>query len=240
MNIAIVDDIASERALLRGRLERQLSKRNIQPSLLEYESGKAFLSACENTQFAVLFLDIFMDGVNGIETAKQFRKTDPHCLLIFTTTSTDHALDGFGVRAMQYLVKPYTEDAISDLADEILARIPSPEKYLSLKLNGAEVPVPFSSFVYAEHFSHMIHIHTTQAAVLTVRQSFRDFTAPLKMDPRFFLCSRGIVVNLEHAADFDGTVFLLDDGSRVPVSRNLIRSARQAFMKFLFEKEGRL
>ena len=236
MNIAIVDDIAAERALLRGHLERQLSRRNIQAKLLEYESGEAFLSACAKLQFAILFLDIYMDGVNGIETAKQFRKTDPRCLLIFTTTSTDHALEGFGVRAMHYLVKPYTEEAISDLVDEILARIPAPEKQMTLKLNGTEVPLPFSSFIYAEHFSHMIHIHTTQSTVLTVRQSFKDFTAPLKADARFFLCSRGTVVNLEHAVDFDGSVFLLDDGSRVPVSRDLSKAARQAFMTHLFEK----
>ena len=230
MNIAIVDDIAAERALLRSRLERQLSRRNIQANLLEYETGEAFLSSCAKLQFAVLFLDIYMNGVNGIETAKQFRSMD----------ATDHALEGFRVRAMHYLVKPYTEEMISDLIDEILARLPSTERYMTLKLNGTEVPLPFSSFIYAEHFSHMIHIHTTQDAVLTVRQSFRDFTAPLKTDERFFLCSRGTVVNLAHAVDFDGTVFQLDDGNRVSVSRDLSKSARQTFMKFLFEKEARL
>ena len=240
MNIAIVDDIAAERALLRSRLERQLSRRNIQANLLEYDTGEAFLSSCAKLKFAVLFMDIYMDGVNGIETAKQFRSMDTHCLLIFTTTSTDHALEGFRVRAMHYLVKPYTEEMISDLIDEILARLPSTERYMTLKLNGTEVPLPFSSFIYAEHFSHMIHIHTTQDAVLTVRQSFRDFTAPLKTDERFFLCSRGTVVNLAHAVDFDGTVFQLDDGSRVSVSRDLSKSARQTFMKFLFEKEAKL
>ena len=240
MNIAIVDDIAAERALLRSRLERQLSRRNIQANLLEYDTGEAFLSSCAKLQFAVLFLDIYMDGVNGIETAKQFRSMDTHCLLIFTTTSTDHALEGFRVRAMHYLVKPYTEEMISDLIDEILARLPSTERYMTLKLNGTEVPLPFSSFIYAEHFSHMIHFHTTLDAVLTVRQSFRDFTAPLKTDERFFLCSRGSVVNLAHAVDFDGTVFQLDDGSRVSVSRDLSKSARQTFMKFLFEKEAKL
>ena len=92
MNIAIVDDIAAERALLRSRLERQLSRRNIQANLLEYDTGEAFLSSCAKLRFAVLFLDIYMDGVNGIETAKQFRSMDTHCLLIFTTTSTDLSL----------------------------------------------------------------------------------------------------------------------------------------------------
>ena len=46
MNIAIVDDIAAERAMLRSRLERQLSRRNIQANLLEYDTGEAFLSSC--------------------------------------------------------------------------------------------------------------------------------------------------------------------------------------------------
>ena len=79
MNIAIVDDIAAERALLRSRLERQLSRRNIQANLLEYDTGEAFLSSCAKLQFAVLFLDIYMDGVNGFETAKQFRSMDRVC-----------------------------------------------------------------------------------------------------------------------------------------------------------------
>ena len=236
MNIAIVDDIAAERALLRSRLERQLSRRNIQANLLEYDTGEAFLSSCAKLRFAVLFLDIYMDGVNGIETAKQFRSMDTHCLLIFTTTSTDHALEGFRVRAMHYLVKPYTEEMISDLIDEILARRPSTERYMTLKLNGTEVPLPFSSFIYAEHFSHMIHIHTTGGKELITRQSFEAFTASLKMDPRFYLCSRGVVINLDHAVDFDGALFILDDESRISVSRKLVKNARQTFMDFLFQR----
>ena len=236
MNIAIVDDIAAERALLRSRLERQLSRRNIQANLLEYDTGESFLSSCAKLQFAVLFLDIYMDGVNGIETAKQFRSMDTHCLLIFTTTSTDHALEGFRVRAMHYLVKPYTEEMISDLIDEILARLPSTERYMTLKLNGTEVPLPFSSFIYAEHFSHMIHIHTTGFKELITRQSFEAFTASLKMDPRFYLCSRGVVINLEHAVDFDRALFILDDETRISVSRKLVKNARQTFMDFLFQR----
>ena len=162
MNIAIVDDIAAERALLRSRLERQLSRRNIQANLLEYETGEAFLSSCAKLQFAVLFLDIYMNGVNGIETAKQFRSMDARCLLIFTTTSTDHALEGFRVRAMHYLVKPYTEEMISDLIDEILARLPSTERYMTLKLNGTEVPLPFPALFKRNLFPLLTNFLTPQ------------------------------------------------------------------------------
>lgn len=236
MRIAIVDDIAAERNLLHTRLNYKLKQRSIQADVLEYESGEAFLADAEQQPFTVVFLDIYMDGMSGMEAAKALRKLDTDCLLIFTTTSTDHALVGFQVRAMHYLVKPYTEQDLTALIDEILSRIPQPDNYLTVKVSGSDIQLPFKEMLYAEHFSHMIHVHTTENRVLTTRMSFGQFTAPLKEDDRFFLCSRGIVINMEHAVDFDGTAFLLDNGSSIPVSRDLIKTARQTFMNFLFQR----
>lgn len=236
MRIAIVDDIASERTLLHTRLEQQLMKRGVHADLAEFENGESFLKAAKERPFAVLFLDIYMDGANGVEIARELRKSDPDCLLIFTTTSTDHAVEGFKVRALHYLVKPYSEKDISDLIDEILSRIPSSGKYIDIKVNGSNIQVPFCSIVYAEHFSHMIHVHTSKARELVTRQSFEAFNALLKMDLRFYQCNRGIVINLEHAVDFDGTVFVMDNGNQIPVSQKLVRNARETFMEFLFQK----
>ena len=69
-------------------------------------------------------------------------------------------------------------------------------------------------------------------------QSFDSFITSLKMDPRFYRCNRGVVINLEHAVDFDGTGFRLDNGSNVPVSRKLLKNARQTFMEFLFQRRS--
>lgn len=236
MRIAIVDDLASERALLRDRLERQLSRRNVQADLFEYQSGEDFLAAEKEQRFTVVFLDIYMAGANGIETAKELRKLDTDCLLVFTTTSTDHALEGFQVRAMHYLVKPFTEEDIDRLTDELLSRVPKPDKYMDLKVNRSDIRLCYQNIIYAEHFSHMIYIHTDGERELVTRQSFDSFITSLKMDPRFYQCNRGVVINLEHAVDFDGTDFRLDNGSNVPVSRKLLKNARQTFMEFLFQK----
>lgn len=236
MRIAIVDDMAQERQLLRQRLEHSLEARGVPGELTEFESGEAFLEAARQQRFTAAFLDIYMGGISGMEAATQLRQFDPECLLIFSTTSTDHALEGFRVRAMHYLVKPYAQKDISQLMEEILARIPQPDRYIPVKANGSEVQLQLRDIVYAEHFSHMIHIHTTFGKVLITRQSFGEFTAPLKQEPRFFQCSRGVVVNLEHAQDFDGTCFALDDGSSAQVSRELCKAARQAFMDFLFQR----
>ena len=238
MLIAIVDDIKEERVLLRTRLEKIFHQKDMGFHCCEYENGEAFLEASKDQDITVLFLDIYMDGANGIEIAKEFRKSNKDCLLIFTTTSTDHALEGFQVRALHYLVKPYSENDISVLADEILSRIPDSGKYIDVKVNGSNIQIPFRKIIYAEHFSHMIHIHTADERELVTRQSFDSFITSLKMDSRFYQCNRGVVINLEHAVDFDGTGFRLDNGSNVPVSRKLLKNARQTFMDFLFQRRS--
>ena len=72
-----------------------------------------------------------MHGMSGMDAAKELRKTDADCLLVFTTTSTDHALEGFQVRALHYLVKPFSEEELSALLAEMLARLPRPEPVLT-------------------------------------------------------------------------------------------------------------
>ena len=95
MRIAIVDDLETERAQLKTRLARQLRLRGAEAELLEFESGESFLTAEKEQRFTAAFLDIYMHGMSGMDAAKELRKTDADCLLVFTTTSTDHALEGF-------------------------------------------------------------------------------------------------------------------------------------------------
>lgn len=236
MRIAIVDDIAQERALLRARLDEALMKHGVQAEIVEFERGEAFLQAASQQPFEVVFLDIFMGGTNGVEIAKQLREFDKDCMIVFSTTSTDYALEAFRVRATQYLVKPYTQKDIDDLLGEIPLRLPKSDDSISLRVNGGDVQLCFNDMVYAEHFSHLIHIVTSFGRTLVTRQSLVAFMEPLKEDGRFFQCSRGVVVNMEHALDFDGTVFVLDNGDSIQVSREQRKAAQQAFMDFLFHQ----
>ena len=236
MRIAIVDDLAAERTLLKGRLEWQLQRRNVQADILEYESGETFLEAARKAPFTAAFLDIYMDGMTGMEAAKKLRKTDTDCLLVFTTTSTDHALEGFQVRALHYLVKPFSEAELSALLDEMLSKLPRPEPILTVKVDGSDIRLCYRDIVSAEHFAHMISIRTTAGKTLATRQSFKAFTEPLKKDPRFFVCGRGAIVNMENAADFQDAAFCMTDGSRIYVSQELLKAARQAFMEFLLQR----
>jgi len=235
MRIAIIDDIASERESLKARVNTQLARLSLDAGIWDFASGADFLSAAGKERFDLVFLDIYMENENGVDTAKALRCFDTDCLIVFTTTSTDHALDGFRVRAFHYLVKPYTDADLAALFDEIVKRLPEADRYMELNTTGGIVRLRLREILYAEHYQHQIHIHRTDGRETVTRKTFREFTAGLT-DGRFFLCSRGVLVNLEHADDFDGTDFVLKNGERIPVSRDLAKAARQAFGDFLFGK----
>ena len=163
------------------------------------------------------------------EAARRLREFDAACLLAFSTVSRDHALEGYQVRAVQYLVKPYDASALEQLFNEIDRLLPLREKYVVLRAGRQSVRLRLGDVLWAEHFQHQVRVHTAGGGVLSTRLTFGEFTALLASDSRFFVCGRGLLVNLDHAADFDGRDFRMDDGARLPVSRDLAGAARGAF-----------
>ena len=238
MRIAIVDDIASERETLKKRIAEQADRLSTDAAILGYSSGSDFLADARKNDFDLVFLDIYMGNENGVETAEKLRRFDKDCLLVFTTVSQDHALDGFRVRALHYLVKPYKETDLAALFDEIAGRFPVMDRYIELNAAGGTVRLRFQDLLYAEHYQHQVYIYSTAGEQIVARLTFRKFTASLT-DGRFFLCSRGVLINMEHAQDFDGMDFILKNGKRIPVSRNLAKAARMAFGDYLFKDFGR-
>lgn len=236
MRIAIIDDITSDRKELHNRLSAILFRCSLDAEIFEYADGETFLSSAENERFKIIFLDIYMNGANGVEVAKKLRTFDHECIIIFTTSSTDYALDGFRVRALHYLVKPYSNEELENLFEEIIARLPVPDKYLDVNIVGGTVHLRFNDIIYASHFKHQIHIHTSDGNTTVTRQTFRDFTADLEGDDRFFMCNRGVIINLDYAEDFDGAAFKLKNGDTVSVSRDITKSARLAFGDYLFKR----
>lgn len=235
MRIAIVDDMEAERKTLLWRLEQLFETRSLHASFYEYKSGADFLSAAKKERFAIAFLDIYMENDNGVDTARRLREFDRACVLVFTTVSTEHALEGFQVYAMQYLVKPYPEAELENLFDEIQHRLPELDPYIELSAPSGLIRLRLRDILYVEHFQHQNHIWTADGRMTVIRQTFREFSQLLS-DDRFIPCNRGTIINLEYVEDFDGTDFLLKNGKKIPVSRSLVKTARSSFGDYVFKK----
>ncbi len=139
MRFAIVDDLGTERTLLKERLARQLRQRGTEAELLEFDSGEAFLAAEKAQRFTAAILDIYMDGLSGMDAAKELRKTDADCLLVFTTTSTDHALEGFRYGHFIIWSSPFRGRELSGLLDEMLTQNFRRSRFLTVKVDGSDI-----------------------------------------------------------------------------------------------------
>ena len=227
MRIAVIDDLKSDRQLLISRLNKLLSDNSINGEIYEFEKGIDFINASKQTAFEVAFMDIYIDKENGIEISKLLREFDKECILIFTTTSSDYALEGFKVRAFDYLVKPYTTDELKIAFTDILNRLPSSDKYIEVKVIGGTQRI---------RLNEIINIYKSDCATTVVRSTFAEFGKQLESDERFFMCNRGVIINFDYASDFDGTEFILNNGVRISVSRSLTKSAKSRFADFIFNK----
>ena len=123
-----------------------------------YESGDAFLQAFPSKNHQVVFLDICMEGTNGIETARVLRRTDPDLLLVFVTSSPEYVWDAFPVHPFDYLLKPYREEKLFQLADELRRVLFRAEPELEVRIARQQVHLPLRKIQYAMAQNHYVRI----------------------------------------------------------------------------------
>lgn len=114
LRIAIVDD---ERIICE-QVENFIQKEHRGCRIDTYLSGQAFLEA--KKQFDLVFLDIQMEGMNGMDTARAFRKMQPEAVLIFVTGSKEYVFEAFDVSAFHYLLKPLEERKFAEVLNRAI------------------------------------------------------------------------------------------------------------------------
>ena len=88
--------------------------------------------------YDIIFMDIFMDGMDGVETAEQIRKFDSHVILIFLTSSQDHMKNAFSCHAFDYVEKPVDLEQITNCLLDALKIIPNKDQFFSFLYNNLE------------------------------------------------------------------------------------------------------
>lgn len=109
LKIAICDDLESERNVINLFLSEYLDKNSMVAQIDEFTNGESFLNSDTST-YDLVFMDIFMDGINGMETAKRLIENKQHTQIVFCSTSVEFAADSYDVSALHYLVKPLEKE----------------------------------------------------------------------------------------------------------------------------------
>ena len=125
LTIGLCDDNQENRLNMRWQLENILEKREIRHSIFDFSSGETLLQWIERhpNKIDLLFLDIEMGRLNGMETAKELRKKNENLQIVFVTGFSDYVFDGYGVGALGYLMKPAGREQLEDIISRALAKL---------------------------------------------------------------------------------------------------------------------
>ena len=124
MRLAFVDDDYGEIKKLTTMIDKELQGTVYSSCTKQlFSTGETFLSVWKPGMYDIVFLDIFMDQLTGVDVARQIRKTDASVKIIFCTTSNEFASESYCVDASFYLLKPFSQNMVHTMVQNLLRLI---------------------------------------------------------------------------------------------------------------------
>lgn len=230
MKIAVVDDNLKDGGRIKQYIERYALEQDQKFQVFLYASGLDFLDDM-GRNFDVVFMDIEMPHLDGIETARKMRERDDTTILIFITNLAQYAIHGYEVNAIEFMVKPVGYYNFSDKMTKALRFVRrNEEKVMLFKSSDAVTKIPVSQILYLEKEKNYIIFHTE-------RGEFRERGSMAEMEEKlagagFSKCIAGCLVNLRHVLKMEKDLVWVGNTS-LPVSRAQRKEFAKEFVDFL-------
>lgn len=242
LRIAITDDLNSEREKLSSAIAAPFEKVGLAiGNIDEFTSGEALLRQFSAGKSDLIFLDIYMGGISGVETAKRIRSIDKNVMLVFVTTSNEFASESYAVKANFYLLKPIRSDSIKQLAETLAQQMQNTRSVAALP-DGTVIPL--SSLVYTSCSGHYVNVYLVGSEPLKIRTTHKIMYEALSKYEGIISCNKGVLVSLANVAKLDGENFTMINGDTVPISRRKMTQIKNDYTRFVlnrihseFEKE---
>ena len=229
--IAVCDDQPAQLENLTKKLSLYAEARHIKFHIQTYPSAEAFLfDFSENRNFDLLFLDIEMAGMNGIQLARKIRAENETVQLCFITGYPDYMNQGYDVNALHYLLKPVSVEKLFEVCDRFLKSTETQPRFFLFSLGKEVVRVYEKDLYYGEAQGHYMFLHTRQGE-LKLRTTVPELEKQL--GEGFFRPSRSFLVNLRYVTRITKTEILLEQGVAVPLGKGMFDQANTALIAFL-------
>jgi len=228
LRIAICEDTPTEAQTLISFIEQS----GIESEITHFLTGEALLDIFEKGLYDLIFLDVYMERINGIETAEGIREKDAQVVIVFTTTSDDFTREGYRLNAYKYMLKPIeASDVVEALELATLKRDKAQGAVLSIVVDGKPVTILLSDIIYVESNNRRSVVYTEDGEYATLTTI--DALEKMLPAPRFLRSHRAYVVNLDHVQDIDED-FLMDNGNRAYIRVKDFRKIKHAYDDYLF------
>lgn len=234
IRIAIVDDEEECRNDLVKALKKCFDKIPESFEYQEFASGEEFLKKYTNT-FDVIFLDIEMSEINGMNVAHKIRKRNDFVIIVFVTRLISYAIEGYSVGAFDYVLKPFDEIEFNIKMQKILKKLEKSEleRSILIKTNYKDKIVKLKDIKYVEVIGHNILFHTKDETISSWG-TLNDVITQINSES-FASCNRCYYVNFNYVTGIEGLNLYLDNDI-IQISRYKKNEFLNSLAKYLGKK----
>ena len=200
--------------------------------VLEFVSGEDLLSNYPNN-IDLLFLDIQMNGLNGMDVARRIREFDNNVEIIFTTSVLDYVCEGYEVNAYRYMLKPIEYNIFKNNMGKCIENIIKKKNdFLTINDKSKLIKIKFDDILYIETSKRQLIIHTINGHEI-IKMSIRKLEKLLNKD--FFRCHNSFIVNLEKINKIDVSDIYINNAT-IPISKYRRKQLKARLIEVLGDK----
>ncbi|WP_312650247.1 LytR/AlgR family response regulator transcription factor [Aminipila sp.] len=230
MKIAICDDEVNFQKILGDKLEEYYGMLEVEIEV--FSSGMDFMDRFKKypLEFQMIFMDIEMPGPNGIETSKQIRNINQSIPIIFLTSHTELAMEGYEVDAFRFLDKPLQmERLVKTLHDFDNLRLL--DSKIELQDGERTLLVNWTEIQYVQSENVYINV-CIEGSTCLIRKKLSDIEEQMPKQ-MFYKPHRSYLINLGFVKSFDGKKIMMKNGNEIPLSRGKRNEFKTSMMNYL-------
>lgn len=235
INICVLDDEKEVAEQLHDIIAGYMAECKVGFSVDVYYNGEGLLENLERSEqfYHIFFLDIMMKGKNGIQVAKEIRKRDKTAHIIFLTSSPEYALEGYEVRAYNYLLKPLQKDKLFHTLSELLGTENSPPaKQLQIMNGGVVRNIPYQNIVYMEVQRNKVRMFLNTGEEVETYGTISEMVDLLNGEENFTRTHRSFIINMQYIKEITSSTIRLRPDYYIPISRTYSASVKQDYFAF--------
>lgn len=234
--LAVCDDMPIECAKTAKQIESILNRANIDYVIKTFFTAQELLRSKES--FDILFLDVKMPEINGMELAKNMRKQGIESIIVFITSAKEYVFDAYDVEAFQYLMKPVETDKLKTVMEKAVKKLQGKvnEDFLIITAERQTRKILLRDIFYIESLGRIVKIHCVNG----IQETYEQISAlENKLAGKsFFRCHKCYLVHLEYVDTFNRTDITLDNGETILLAKRRCEEFKKAILSYMKRKGG--
>lgn len=231
MKIAIVDDHKESQQKLKQFIEENASSLELTVDIKCFNDGIELVDRFQSS-FDIIYLDVEMEILDGMTTAKKIRQSDSEVLIVFVTNHAQVAIQGYSVDASDFLLKPLSKFTFEEHFKKIIKKVRRADDSIVLKVSGTVKRVDQNTIWFIESEGHYIDFHTTIGR-FTLIDSMKNIENQLDAQ-RFYRCNNSFIINFEYVDHIDKSTGIAKIGNNnIQISRSRKKECLEKFTRYL-------